>query len=75
MADDVSLSFYQVLVTNIVGIPCLYVPKTVLKVNLWINTYIFQATRPQVSEFSSYLSLKWLIPSNGGSVPAMADLF
>ena len=27
MADNVSLSFYQVLITIITGIPCLYVPK------------------------------------------------
>ena len=51
MADNVSLSIYQVLITIIIGIPCLYVPKTVLKLNLWIYVYIFQVTRLQVSRF------------------------
>ena len=54
MADNVSLSIYQVLITIIIGIPCLYVPKTVLKLNLWIYVYIFQVTRLQVSRFFSY---------------------
>ena len=54
MADNVSLSIYQGLITIIIGIPCLYVPKTVLKLNLWIYVYIFQVTRLQVSRFFSY---------------------
>ena len=43
MADDVSLSFCQLLITIITGIPCLYVPKTVLKLSLRINAYNIQA--------------------------------
>ena len=54
MADNVSLSFYQVLITIITGIPCLYVPKGVPKLLLWVNTHNIQATRLQVSNVFSY---------------------
>ena len=63
-----SVLIFQVLITNITGILCLYVPKSVLKLLLWVNAHNIQAKMLQVSKIFSYLSLKWLTPSNGGSV-------
>ena len=72
MDDDVSLSFYQVLITIITGIPCLYVPKSVPKLLLWVNTHNVQATRLQVTNCFQLLvskmvdSQQWRISPNNG---------
>ena len=72
MADDVSLSFSS-LNTNITGLCCNYVPRDVLKLNLWTNTHYIQAKMLHSEYISSILLLKWLTPSNGGSVQTIGE--
>ena len=67
MANDVSLSFSE-FITNITGLCCNYVPRCVLKLNLWIFTPYMKVTRLHSEYNYSILLLKWLPPSNGGSV-------
>ena len=52
-----SISVFQVLITIITGILCLYVPKRVLKLLLWVNAHNIQVKMLQVSKIFSYLNI------------------
>ena len=60
--------FFKFVITNIIGIWCICVLKTVLKLILWILTHHLKATRLHSKYNFSFVVLKWLAPSNGGSV-------
>ena len=67
MADDVSLSFYASLSHNYSGICQIHDSKKVLMDIVDIYT-LFEVSKAAGKQIFSYYYLKWVTPSNGGSV-------